>query len=181
MNSYHLPTLAELSPSLVAELRSDHAGETGAVYIYKGILAGTKLASLREFAAEHLRTEQRHLDFFDSWLRPQDKSVFIILWRLAGWCLGFISALAGPNAVFASIDVVERFVVQHYQQQIATLQAHSQWPEVAAVLQSFMHDEAAHREDAANRAEPQAGPILQLWLFMVEHGSALAVAVARRC
>ena len=61
------PNLA-LEPRLVRDLRSDHAGETGAVWIYKGILAVSSDAELREFAREHLATERRHLHFFDAWL-----------------------------------------------------------------------------------------------------------------
>ncbi|MGB1140885.1 MAG: demethoxyubiquinone hydroxylase family protein, partial [Halioglobus sp.] len=34
-----LPAVGDLDRWLQAELRSDHAGETGAVYIYRGILA----------------------------------------------------------------------------------------------------------------------------------------------
>ena len=41
---------------LTAELRSNHAGELGAVMIYRGILAGSTDPVLRAFAEEHLAT-----------------------------------------------------------------------------------------------------------------------------
>ena len=47
-----------ITPELGAELRSDHAGETGAVAIYRGILAITRNPELRTFAEHHLATEQ---------------------------------------------------------------------------------------------------------------------------
>ena len=50
---------------MLPALRSDHAGETGAVQIYRGILAVTRLADVRNFARHHLATEQRHLQLMD--------------------------------------------------------------------------------------------------------------------
>ena len=46
---------------LKAFLRSDHAGEVGAVYIYKGILKVAKDAELVSFSKRHLATEESHL------------------------------------------------------------------------------------------------------------------------
>ena len=42
-------------------LRSDHAGEVGAVYIYKGILKIAKDPELVNFSKRHLATEESHL------------------------------------------------------------------------------------------------------------------------
>ena len=42
-------------------LRSDHAGEVGAVYIYKGILKIAKDPELVNFSKRHLVTEESHL------------------------------------------------------------------------------------------------------------------------
>ena len=46
---------------LLRDLRSDHAGEAGAVAIYRGILAVSRCPQVREFAQRHMQTEQRHL------------------------------------------------------------------------------------------------------------------------
>lgn len=48
-------------PALVSDLRTDHAGETGAVMIYRGILAVTRGPALRRFAKDHLAIEANHL------------------------------------------------------------------------------------------------------------------------
>ncbi len=50
-----------LPNSVLADLRTDHAGETGAVFIYLGILQFTRNPALRVFAEHHLVTEQSHL------------------------------------------------------------------------------------------------------------------------
>jgi ubiquinone biosynthesis monooxygenase Coq7 len=50
------PSTASYSKFLEQELRSDHAGETGAVYIYKGIIAVATLrqdSELIHFAEHH--------------------------------------------------------------------------------------------------------------------------------
>lgn len=47
--------------SLRADLRSDLAGEYGAVAIYERILATARWPDLREFTANHLETEAKHL------------------------------------------------------------------------------------------------------------------------
>jgi ubiquinone biosynthesis monooxygenase Coq7 len=66
-------------------MRSNHAGETGAVWIYRGVLAVSRDAEIRSFAAHHLATEQLHLRFFDDWLSAPQKSVLLPLWRLSGF------------------------------------------------------------------------------------------------
>ena len=68
-----------LPKKLRKDLRSDHAGETGAVMIYKGILAVSHDPALRSFACTHLKTEQKHLALFDSWLPKEDKSRLLLL------------------------------------------------------------------------------------------------------
>ena len=55
----------------IRDLRSDHAGEAGAVQIYRGILAVSRNEVVRAFARQHMATEQRHLAFFEGWLSPR--------------------------------------------------------------------------------------------------------------
>lgn len=44
-----------------ADLRTDHAGEVGAICIYRGVLQFARDPALRAFAQHHLATEQKHL------------------------------------------------------------------------------------------------------------------------
>ena len=61
MTSPHSALTPAVPMDLMPELRTDHAGETGAVWIYRGVLAITRDAALRGFAQRHLATEQEHL------------------------------------------------------------------------------------------------------------------------
>ena len=96
-----------------ADLRTDHAGEVGAVMIYRGILAVTRDAGVRHFAQEHLATEAGHLAQIEPLLAPHQRSRLLPLWRIAGWLTGALPALVGPRAVYATIEAVETFVDQH--------------------------------------------------------------------
>ncbi len=174
-----LPDPATLPHWLQAELRSDHAGETGAVWIYKGILRFTRDPELRHFAEAHLRTEQEHLTLFEEWLPSRLTSALLPAWRCAGWLLGALSLLGDRDGVYATIEAVETFVVAHYRQQLDRLQEEQIYPEIAAILDQCMRDEDHHREDASKRQAVKPGMVAGLWRRIVAGGSAGAVVVAR--
>jgi len=166
---------------LLRELRSDHAGETGAVYIYKGVLAVTGDSEMRAFAEEHLQTELQHLAFFEDWLPACHQSNLIGIWRIAGFALGAIAGLMGQRMLGVTINAVETFVVQHDQQQLDYLNAEGNADEkmLAPILVHFQADEAKHRDDAAARMS-KLGLLSRAWQKLVGVGSAAAVTVARR-
>lgn len=174
-----LPAFSSFPGAIQGDLRSDHAGETGAVFIYHGILAVSRDPAIREFARAHLATEERHLAAFQQWLEPRDKSRLIGLWKIAGWCLGACAALGGARGVYVTIEAVERFVVEHYAQQLPALATRQEWEPVHAMLSEFMHEEDHHREDAAERKQGSPGPLARLWMHLVGSGSAAAVVLAR--
>ena len=99
-------------------LRSDHAGEVGAVYIYKGILKIAKDPELVNFSKRHLATEESHLQKIEGVLLKKDRSKLVWLWKVAGFLLGFLPTLFGPKIVFATIEAVEAFVEEHYEEQV---------------------------------------------------------------
>lgn len=165
---------------LARELRSDHAGETGAVAIYAGVLAVARDPALRAFAQRHQATEADHLRRVEAWLPADHRSRLLPAWRLAGWLTGALPALAGPRAVYATIAAVETFVDQHYQQQIDHLLAHAGPEGLLPMLQSCQADEQHHRDEAAASAGASPGLALRAWCRVVGTGSAAAVVAARR-
>ena len=108
----------EIPHDMIPALRSDHAGETGAVFIYKGILAVSRDTSVRAFANRHLETERRHLQVMERMLAAKDRSRLLTAWRLAGWVTGALPALFGAAAVYRTIDAMESFVDRHYAEQM---------------------------------------------------------------
>lgn len=169
-----------LTDELIADLRSDHAGECGAVEIYSGILAVTRDDEVRDFATAHRETERVHRQFFDDWMPRRYHSRLLPVWRTAGWLLGAFSALFGRNSVYRTIAAVETFVETHYEEQIEKMKDE---PELAALtdkLRQFCAEEVEHRDDAAGRLQPRAGMVARLWLRVVGTGSSVGVALARR-
>ena len=181
-----MPTFESLpiDRTLMRDLRSDHAGEVGAVQIYRGILAVSRSAHVRSFAAAHLASELEHRRFFDTWLPKRHQSRILFAWRAAGWSLGAFAALFGAATVFRTIAAVETFVEAHYREQIDRLRGLPSMHDLLIKLESFCADEIAHRLDAAARVrKPAAGPAqwsARAWTGIVAAGSVVGVAIARR-
>jgi demethoxyubiquinone hydroxylase (CLK1/Coq7/Cat5 family) len=171
------------------ELRTDHAGETGAVMIYRGVLAVSRDPALREFARHHLETEQRHLALVEQVVPTRWRSRLLPLWRLSGWLTGALPALAGPRAVYATIQAVETFVDRHYAAQLAMIDAllaqgeggagPDAYASLRALLAQCQSDEIAHRDDAAGRWDGRARGLLAVWTTLVGRGSDAAVRLCR--
>ena len=174
------PTFNGLPRWLQQELRSDHAGEFGAVMIYRGILAVSRDASVREFAKSHLRTEQKHLALMEEIVPSEGRTRLLPLWRVMGWLTGALPALFGRQAVFATIEAVETFVDHHYQQQIVRLTPDGEYGPLRQVLVDCQADEVSHRDEAASLALPKRNVILRLWCAVVGSGSGAAVLAAKR-
>ena len=169
----------ELSTWLEAELRSDHAGETGAVWIYRGVLATRPSLSLRQFCLQHLATEQQHLAEMNALLPIQDRSMLLPIWRIAGFLIGFLPGCIGARAVYLTIAAVETFVQGHYQQQILHAELH-QYPDLKEKLVAFMQDEIEHKDEATSLSGGPPGFVAKRWCALVGAGSEIAVKLARR-
>jgi 3-demethoxyubiquinol 3-hydroxylase len=165
---------------MLGELRSDHAGETGAVWIYHGVLAVARDAGVREFARRHRSSEQRHLQLVSAVLPWPRRSRLLVPWRAAGFLTGALPALFGPRAVYATIAAVETFVDHHYQQQIERLENRPEQAALRELLMTCQADECEHRDEALAHAGAAPGLLLRTWCAAVGKGSALAVTLARR-
>jgi ubiquinone biosynthesis monooxygenase Coq7 len=169
-----------LPPHVLADLRTDHAGEVGAVCIYKGVLMFSRDRALRDFAERHLATERKHLERVEEWLPSAQHSRLLPVWRLAGFLTGALPAVWGPKAVYATIESVETFVDQHYQVQVQALQSHPELVQLRHTLQDCQADEIHHRDEAAAAlGSLEMGFFLRMWCAMVAWGSRNAVAVCR--
>ena len=161
-------------------LRSDHAGEVGAVYIYKGILSIAKDPALVEFSNRHLETEKEHLRKIEQILSPSKRSKLVGIWKIAGYLLGLLPSLFGPRIVFATIEAVESFVEDHYEEQLKYLRAQDDPDEVLInLLQSCQDDEIEHKNESAIKKKSTPGLLLNLWMKIVGWGSSSAVKVAK--
>ena len=164
---------------MFADLRTDHAGEIGAVCIYQGVLKFARDPLLRAFAEHHLATEQKHLILIAAWLPEDQYSRLLPLWRLAGFLTGALPALFGSKAVYATIEAVETFVNHHYEEQILVMASHTELNDLRQTLLDCQADEVAHRNEAASRGSDRSSVLLQAWCAMVGAGSKAAVSLIR--
>ena len=165
-------------------LRVDHAGEYGAVAIYRGQLAVFERQSGRERITEQLKEmagqEQEHLDAFDKLLnagsvRPTALSP---IWNAAGFALGAATALLGEKAAHACTEAVETVIEEHYGDQIVELEAAGE-TELAARMTKFRDEEVAHKElaTAEGAAEAPGYPVLSA---LIRFGCRAAIRISEK-
>lgn len=165
-------------------LRVDHAGEYGAVAIYRGQLAVFErqhgreriTGQLKEMAAQ----EQEHLDAFDKLLnagsvRPTALSP---VWNAAGFALGAATALLGEKAAHACTEAVETVIEEHYGDQITELEAVGE-AELAAKMTKFRDEEVAHKELATSEGAAEA-PGYPLLSAFIRFGCRAAIRISEK-
>jgi ubiquinone biosynthesis monooxygenase Coq7 len=169
-----------LPAEVFADLRTDHAGEVGAVFIYQGVLQFARDPMLRAFAEHHLVTEQKHLRLIAGWLPKSEYSRLLPLWKLAGFLTGALPALFGSKAVYSTIEAVETFVNHHYEDQIRALDSQPKLLDLRQTLLDCQADEVAHRDEAAAAlGSTRPNLVLRAWCTMVGIGSKAAVSLIR--
>jgi 3-demethoxyubiquinol 3-hydroxylase len=164
-------------------LRVDHAGELGAVHIYRGQRAVFEAGRGREQTAETLAEmeahEQVHLNAFDRLLNERGvrPTLMAPFWRVAGFALGAGTALMGEKAAHACTEAVETVIEEHYAGQIEELARRE--PELAGELSRFRDDELAHR-DRAVEAGAREAPGYGLLSAAIRAGCRLAIKVSEK-
>lgn len=146
---------------LVAEmLRVDHAGEYGAVAIYRGQQAVFSKNPATAHIAAQLREmedeEQKHLDAFDQLLNAREvrPTAMAPLWNAAGYGLGVVTALMGEKAAHACTEAVESVIEQHYAKQAKACGEDE--AELAETFLEFREDELHHHDTAVESGAREA-------------------------
>lgn len=177
------PGRGAMSARLAEILRVDHAGELGAVHIYRGQRAVLANAPGRERIAGQLAEmeghEAEHLARFDRLLseRRVRPTAMVPVWRLAGFALGAGTALLGEKAAHACTEAVETVIEEHYAGQIAELSDRD--PELAAELSKFRDEELAHRDIAIEEGAREA-PGYGLLAAVIRNGCRAAIKLSEK-
>ena len=164
-------------------IRVDHAGEYGAVAIYRGQRAVFDKvpgkARIAEQLAEMEADEQAHLDAFDALIRERGvrPTALMPLWNVAGYALGVATALMGEKAAHACTEAVETVIEGHYADQVEALTPHE--PELAARFEQFREEEGAHR-DLAREEGAREAPGYPVLSALIQAGCRLAIRVSER-
>lgn len=177
------PGRGALAARMAEILRVDHAGELGAVSIYRGQRAvfgeaprhtriAGQLAEMEAHEAEHLARFDRLLT--ERRVRP---TALTPIWRLAGFALGAGTALLGDKAAHACTEAVETVIEEHYAGQVAELSERE--PELAAELERFRQEELAHRDLAVDEGAREA-PGYGLLSAMIRTGCRAAIKISEK-
>jgi ubiquinone biosynthesis monooxygenase Coq7 len=164
-------------------LRVDHAGELGAVHIYRGQRAVLDAARGKERTAAQLADmeshEAEHLARFDALLNERQVRPTLLapLWRAAGFAVGAGTALLGEKAAHACTEAVETVIEEHYAGQIAELATRD--PELAAELTKFRDDELAHKDIAVTEGARDA-PGYGLLSAVIRAGCRAAIKISEK-
>ncbi len=168
---------------LAEMLRVDHAGEYGAVAIYRGQRAVfDTLPHKRETAdmiAEMEAGEAEHLRAFDALLAERRVRPTLLgpLWNAAGFGLGAATALMGEKAAMACTAAVEDVIEKHYAEQAEALR--DEEPALAATIRQFREEEIGHKTTAEAAGASQA-PGYSLLSAVIKAGCRVAIKVAEK-
>ena len=164
-------------------LRVDHAGEFGAVQIYRGQRAVFSRARGKERISGLLQEmeagEQHHLTTFDRLLAERGVRPTLLspLWRAAGYTLGAGTALMGEKAAHACTAAVEEVIEEHYAAQAERLK--DQEPALAALVEQFRAEEIAHKDTAVAEGAKDA-PGYGLFSAVIKAGCRAAIRISEK-
>lgn len=164
-------------------LRVDHAGEHGAVQIYRGqravfdALPGKEalrdtLRAMEDGEAEHLSTFNRLLA--EHGVRP---TLLSPVWSIAGFGLGAATALMGEKAAMACTAAVEEVIEKHYAGQAEALEAAD--PALANTVRAFREDELNHKATAEAHGAAET-PGYRILKSVIQAGCRAAIRLSEK-
>ena len=138
-------------------LKVNHAGEHGAVNIYRGqrLACFWRDAGLKRELEEFRAHEERHRAIFAAELerRGLRRCRSYGLCGLGGLMLGLVTGICGRASIAAVTVAVERVVLRHVEAQLRELDGVD--PAAHAAVSSIIEDERTHHDRAAQ--EPRQG------------------------
>jgi ubiquinone biosynthesis monooxygenase Coq7 len=135
-------------------LKVNHAGEHGAICIYRGQIAVARLTApglvseLREFMSHENRHRAVFLDELSRRQLRRCRSYWLC--GIGGFVLGIVTGLCGRSAICATTVAVERVVLSHLEQQMAALRGVDQ--AAFAAVSSIVGEEQSHHDQSLHRA-----------------------------
>jgi ubiquinone biosynthesis monooxygenase Coq7 len=157
-------------------LRVDHAGECGAIRIYRSQIAIARVLHPGCVPAlEHmLGHELTHFETFDRLLKARKVRPChaLPLWMAGGWMLGTITALFGERAIWVCTAAIENTVNDHLEHQVAVLRV--QDPEALAAVESIRRDEKEHEQHAVAHGGESRG-LYRVLRWIVKGATSFAI------
>ena len=152
------PDIPSPSPLGNRILRVDHAGEQGAICVYRAqwLVAGLTAPSMREQLADFLVHYKRHRSIFGAALMqrglPRCRSYWLC--SAGGYVLGTLTALLGRGAIATTTIAIESVVLRHLAEQRAELATID--PAVAELVASIVEDEQLHHDRSLDEVDVES-------------------------
>ncbi len=142
-------------------IRVDHAGEFGAKVIYDGQIAALKLKKADKETIDlikHMKEQEDvHFDYFDDEVKRQKVRPTIMqpIWRVGGFAMGFLTALADKRAAMTCTTAVEETIDEHYLDQLEYLKKEEKFlseeekievEKLKEKIEKFREEELEHRD-----------------------------------
>jgi ubiquinone biosynthesis monooxygenase Coq7 len=150
-----MSTLARDELTIARICRVNHAGEFGAIRIYSAQIAVARrlCPDCVPMLSEMLGHEVMHCRLFREAMPARHSRPCLIMqfWSWGGWCLGFVTALFGPQGIWACTAAVEETVHRHLDDQLHFLADRD--PALHAIIASIREEELAHLHRAEERLD----------------------------
>lgn len=149
-------------------IKVDHAGENGAVNIYRAQKAVSRIRAPGLFGllAENQSHEEEHRRIFAVYLADNGirRCISYHLCGIGGYTLGFVTGLIGPRAVAATTYAVEHVVLTHLEEQLRFLGEHD--ASAHDCVSRIVDDERAHHDTAESHMNKD-GFLTRVLVFIV--------------
>lgn len=162
-------------------IKVDHAGENGAVNIYRAQLIGSRFVArdLVPEIKENQTHEERHRRLFAEQLQRWGlrRCISYHLCGLGGFTLGFLTGFMGRQAIHATTYAVESVVLAHLQHQLKFLRSVDD--EAFRCVALIMADEQAHHDSAATNLQ-HSQTMNKMLVFIVKLATAGVIRFGMR-
>lgn len=136
-------------------IKVDHAGENGAVNIYRAqhLVANLRCPGLKSQLKEFQNHEEEHRAIFAAHLNKIGvrRCASYHLNGVGGFTLGFFTGLIGPSAIAATTYAVENVVLSHLEHQMEYLKEGE--ADALAAVSAIYEDEKAHHDAAESQMQ----------------------------
>ena len=160
-------------------VRVNHAGEYGAVRIYKGQMAVLGKSPVSPLIQHMLDQERDHLRQFEKEIvsRRVRPTALLPLWHVLGYALGAGTALMGEKPAMACTVAVEKVIGEHYREQQSLLEEDEK--ELKKTIAKFEKDELEHH-DIGLEHDAENAPGFKIMTKIIEIGCKTAIAISKK-
>merc|ERR1712079_800107 len=130
--------------------------------------------------------EKVHFQKFQDELLPKYNiraTALLPLWRIAGYSLGYGTALLGKNAAMACTTAVETAIVEHYNEQLRDLLKEENGAEthkeILETIKKFRDEEQEHHDHGIDNGAELA-PAYKIMKQVIMTGCKVAIEVSKK-